>query len=132
MLTDDMIFVFGSNQAGRHGAGAARFAEKNKGAVYGKGEGLFGQSYALPTKGYRIERMTVEQIQVHTQRFMKFAYDHPELTFQMTQIGCGLGGHSKWNIAPLLKHAPSNVWFDTNWEPVFRLMKVTKKYWGTF
>lgn len=30
-----MIFVFGSNQAGRHGKGAAKYARNNLGAVYG-------------------------------------------------------------------------------------------------
>ena len=35
------IFVFGSNLAGRHGAGAA-FAAKERGAIYGRGEGLQG------------------------------------------------------------------------------------------
>jgi hypothetical protein len=44
------IFVFGSNLAGRHGAGAALAALKDHGAIYGRGEGLQGQSYAIPTK----------------------------------------------------------------------------------
>lgn len=44
------VFVFGSNPEGRHGAGAARVAAEQFGAVYGKGEGLQGSSYALPTK----------------------------------------------------------------------------------
>ena len=44
------IFVFGSNLAGRHGAGAALAALKDHGAIYGCGEGIQGQSYAIPTK----------------------------------------------------------------------------------
>jgi len=43
------IFVFGSNPEGRHGAGSARVAMMHFGAVYGKGEGLQGNSYAIPT-----------------------------------------------------------------------------------
>ena len=31
------IMVFGSNEAGIHGAGAAKFAYEKKGARYGKG-----------------------------------------------------------------------------------------------
>lgn len=31
------IFVFGSNLAGFHGAGAARFAVQRHGAIYGQG-----------------------------------------------------------------------------------------------
>ena len=50
-----MIFVFGSNLAGRHGKGAAKYARNNLGAVYGVGEGLTGDCYALPTKDYNIK-----------------------------------------------------------------------------
>ncbi len=50
----DTIFVFGSNPEGRHGAGAARVALTKFDAKYGKGEGLQGYSYAIPTKDLRI------------------------------------------------------------------------------
>ena len=43
------IFVFGSNLAGAHGGGAARFAYARFGAVWGAGVGLHGQTYAIPT-----------------------------------------------------------------------------------
>ena len=46
MDTSKMIFVFGSNQAGIHGAGAARFAVLNRSAKFYQPEGLQGQSYA--------------------------------------------------------------------------------------
>ncbi len=54
-LQPDQIFVFGSNPEGRHGAGAAKYAKDNFGAIYGQGEGLQGQSYALPTKDLRVK-----------------------------------------------------------------------------
>ena len=44
------IFVFGSNPEGKHGAGAAKVAREQFGAIYGQGEGLQGSAYALPTK----------------------------------------------------------------------------------
>ena len=50
------IFVFGSNPEGRHGAGAAKIAREQFGAIYGRGEGLQGNAYALPTK--RIKSIT--------------------------------------------------------------------------
>lgn len=46
----DTIFVFGSNPKGIHGAGAASVAKAQFGAIEGQGEGLQGESYALPTK----------------------------------------------------------------------------------
>ena len=41
-----MIFVFGSNLAGRHGAGAAKIALEKHGAIYGQGVGLQGADIA--------------------------------------------------------------------------------------
>ncbi len=35
-----IIFVFGSNLAGRHGAGAAKWALENRGAIYGQVVGM--------------------------------------------------------------------------------------------
>ncbi|MBT5491936.1 hypothetical protein HOK00_06735, partial [bacterium] len=49
-LKENEVFVFGSNPEGRHGAGAAKVAMNKFGAIYSKGRGLYGQSYALPTK----------------------------------------------------------------------------------
>lgn len=48
------IFVFGSNPEGRHSAGAAKVAREKFGAIYGQGEGLQGNAYALPTKDLRV------------------------------------------------------------------------------
>ena len=48
-LAANEIFVFGSNLQGMHGGGAARYAHQHFGAVWGKGVGLYGQSYAIPT-----------------------------------------------------------------------------------
>jgi hypothetical protein len=48
--SDETVFVFGSNPEGKHGKGAAKIAVDKFGATYGKGEGLQGGAYALPTK----------------------------------------------------------------------------------
>ena len=48
-LKENEIFVFGSNLAGSHGGGAARFAYNRFGAVWGLGTGIQGQTYAIPT-----------------------------------------------------------------------------------
>jgi hypothetical protein len=52
-LTDNQIFVFGSNPEGRHGKGAAKQAME-WGAIYGKGRGLQGRAYALVTKNLTV------------------------------------------------------------------------------
>lgn len=48
-LKANEIFVFGSNEEGYHGAGAAKQALKF-GAIMGKGFGFGGNTFAIPTK----------------------------------------------------------------------------------
>ena len=98
-LDAGQIFVFGSNQAGRHMGGAARVAMERFGAVWGVGEGLQGQSYAIPTmEGLESTRAAVR-------RFIDYARNHPELTFLVTPIGCGVAGFTPEEIAPLFEKA---------------------------
>lgn len=103
------VFVFGSNLAGRHGRGAALFARQHRGAVYGRGEGYQGNSYAIPTKGVRLEVLNLDEIEYWCDRFIRFAVSRPDLTFQLTPIGCGLAGYKHKQIAPFFAHAPDNV-----------------------
>jgi hypothetical protein len=103
------IFVFGSNLAGRHGAGAAKFAVENHGAIYGQGIGLQGESYGIPTKDHNIQTLPLDRIQVYVQEFLEFATNHPELLFKVTAVGCGLAGYIPEQIAPFFLKYPSNV-----------------------
>ena len=99
-LESNEIFVFGSNLAGRHGGGAARFAYKRFGAVWGQGVGLQGQSYAIPTM-----QGGVETIRPYVDEFIAFAKAHSEYTFLVTPIGCGIAGFKEEEIAPLFQAA---------------------------
>lgn len=101
-LEPDEIFVFGSNLAGMHGGGAARFAYEKFGAVWGKGVGLHGQTYAIPTM-----QGGIETIQPYVDEFIIFAKSHPQYTFLVTPIGCGIAGFTEKEIAPLFKAALS-------------------------
>lgn len=123
------IFVFGSNEAGIHGAGAALEAKRKHGAVYGIGYGRKGNSYALPTKDMGIKTLPMKQIALYVKRFLEYAARHPEMQFQVTAIGCGLAGLEHSQMAPLFKGAPPNCWFDTLWEP---FLGGGSNYWGTF
>lgn len=104
-----VIFVFGSNLAGIHGAGAAREAHQRWGAAWGCGVGLSGHSYAIPTKDQNIQTMPVEAIAPYVAEFVAYAARHPGLSFLVTAIGCGLAGHSPSDIAPLFAGAAENV-----------------------
>lgn len=110
-----MIFVFGSNLAGVHGAGAAHCAYNEHGAIWGKGIGHHGDSYAIPTKDHNIRTLPVERIQEYVIQFMLYANEHPELKFQVTRIGCGLAGYTDKDIAPLFKGAPLNCELPEGW-----------------
>lgn len=123
-----MIFVFGSNEAGRHGAGAALHAVRNEGAVLGVGFGKQGNSFAIPTKDWRIETLPLDVIQHYVNRFIVYARLNPGTLFQITCLGCGLAGLRHQDMAPMFKYAPANCLFDELW----REWLPKKNFWGTF
>lgn len=94
------VFVFGSNLTGQHGGGAAWTAYRHFGAVWGQGVGLQGRSYAIPTM-----QGGTETIRPYVDEFTEFARSHPELTFYVTRIGCGIAGFRDSEIAPLFREA---------------------------
>lgn len=114
-----MIFVFGSNLAGRHGKGAALYAKQHYGAVYGKGVGPQGSSYAIPTKRANLKVLPLEEIRPYVQQFVAYARAHPTLKFQVTRVGCGLAGYKDRDIAPLFTGVPSNCEMPTEWSGLY-------------
>lgn len=120
------IYVFGSNLAGRHGAGSALVARQRFGAVYGQARGLQGRSYAIPTKdgrpgapSLRDARSTrpLADIAKDVDVFLAFARAHPELRFFVVRLGCSLASHRNEDIAPLFQDAPDNCAFVQDWAP---------------
>lgn len=103
------IFCFGSNLSGIHGAGSARHAFDHHGAIMGKGVGLHGESYAIPTKDEHIRTMSLARIQYYVEEFIDFALAHPAMNFNVVAIGCGLAGYSPDEIAPMFAGSPNNV-----------------------
>jgi hypothetical protein len=128
----DMIFVFGSNEQGRHGAGAARAALKEHGAIYGQGNGPQGQAYAIPTCAKPVGsfgwEISLAKIEGYIKEFLAYATAHP-YDFKVTRIGTGFVGLTDSQIAPFFKDAPANCYFDSAWETY---LGSDKKYWGTF
>jgi len=104
-LTSNEIFVFGSNISGRHGKGAAKTA-MGWGAIYGQGNGLQGRTYGIPTKAADVIRvLSIVEIKRYVDEFIEFAINNPQLTFLVTEIGCGLAGYNPKDIAPLFQNA---------------------------
>lgn len=135
-----MIFVFGSNEAGMHGAGAALEAYKKHGARYGKSYGHYGDSFAIPTKDENIVSLPLDRIDSYVEGFLAYARGHRKLLFQVTCIGCGLAGFKHEQIAPMFITAPANCLFDDAWRPWLgdyipqaqTKPKAPRGYWGTF
>lgn len=101
-LKKNEIFVFGSNLAGAHGGGAALYAYRHFGAIMGKGVGIQGQSYGIPTM-----HGGIETIRPYVDEFINFAKNNPDKKFYVTKIGCGIAGFSINEIAPLFSEALS-------------------------
>lgn len=112
------VFVFGSNTAGVHGAGAAQFAYSKKGAKYGIGYGHMGDSWAIPTKDDDIKSLPLDLIAAFVAGFLAYATVKRKMSFYVTQIGCGLAGYKPEDIAPMFIGAPTNCMFDKAWEPI--------------
>jgi hypothetical protein len=118
------IFVFGSNLSGHHGRGAALTAKEKYGAKQHLCCGFQGQAYAIPTKGMRDESrpandkypiLDILEIEGYVERFLAKAKVHPEHTFLVTRIGCGLAGFTDEQMAPLFAGASDNCEFDPAW-----------------
>lgn len=94
-------FVFGSNLAGQHGAGAARFAAEKFAAQPGVGVGPTGGAYAIPTMDFDLKPLALEHIKGFVDEFIEEAARNPHVTYHLTPIGTGIAGYSVEDIAPL-------------------------------
>jgi hypothetical protein len=140
-LTIILIFVFGSNELGIHGGGAAKVAHDKHGAIRGQGFGPQGQSFGIPTcskptgqPGFEISH---EKLAYYVACFLAYAKiigrARPNIQFQITKIGCGLAGWKNEEVAPLFVNAPDNCQFDTEWKPWLgdkTISGADRTYWG--
>lgn len=121
------VFVFGSNPEGRHGAGAAKIAVTQFGAKYGIGEGLIGDSYALPTKDLRVKEnkglrsISKEEIINNISNLYKTAKQNPNKKFAIAYTNIeksSLNGYTGIEMADMFKEAgliPNNIYFSNAW-----------------
>ncbi len=116
-LNNNEIFVFGSNKAGRHGKGAALTAYNFFGAIYGKGKGIMGNSYAIPTKDENLNPLSYDEIYSYVTEFISFAKENPQLNFYVTKIGCGLASLDESKILIMFKECKTtpNVHLPKEW-----------------
>ena len=132
-LPENTFVVFGSNTAGWHGAGLARECKEYHGAIYGKGQGLQGQSYTIPTREPdtskpkpALRTLPLNKIAQYVQIFSKDVHKnglqgHND-TYIIPQIGCGFAGYNPYQIAPMfweLRKHP-RVFFNEQFNQVFK------------
>lgn len=118
MITDldpDEIFVFGSNLAGRHGAGAALQARKQFGAKLGCGTGLTGQCYAFPTLDKNLSQLSIDRLKKERDDLYRCCYDRPEKRFLLTKVGCGIAGYPEETMRALFANPPENLILPEDW-----------------
>lgn len=109
-LEPNELIAVGTNEAGVHGAGAAKMAAKLFGLKRGVGFGISGQTFGIPTKEkHWMGPLPIPRIQAYVDRFLGIARDQPRLVFYLTPIGCGLAGLSPEQVAPMFANAPDNV-----------------------
>ena len=123
----DTIFVFGSNPEGRHGAGAAKVAIECFGAIYGQGEGLQGNAYALPTKDLRIKEnngfrsISKENIIKSIKKLYHVAKGYPDKQFKIAYRNThsiSLNGYTGLEMIDMFLQAgsiPDNIIFSREW-----------------
>jgi hypothetical protein len=92
MGAPDTVFVFGANEAGRHGGGAALVAHQRWGAVWGVAFGLHGRSYAVPTKDRGLRTLPLDAIGHYVRRALADQAQCDRWRFVWTRVGCGLAG----------------------------------------
>ena len=102
-LKQNEVFVFGSNKAGNHVGGAARVAVEKFGAIMGQGEGLQGQSYAIPTLDEQMDKVSTEELTRSVRRFAEYTMYNTDQVFYVTKIGCGIAGFSVEEIVEVFK-----------------------------
>ena len=134
-----MIFVFGSNEQGIHGGGAAKVARDKYGAILHQGFGPQGNSFGIPTCHVPVGRdgweIPLDKIDFYIRAFMLYASMNKQKLYQVTQVGCGFVGLKKEDIAPLFFNAPEVCLFDTAWEPILGDTTIggfERRYWGTY
>lgn len=99
-LTSNQVFVFGTSADGKHEEGTAKTALDKYGAVMGQGEGMQGQSYAIPVK-----EVSEAQVYRAVKRFISFAKDHSDREFIVTEVGCDTATWRIDQVAPFFYDA---------------------------
>jgi|YelNatPaOPRAMG01_1025707.scaffolds.fasta_scaffold95783_2 predicted nucleotide-binding protein (sugar kinase/HSP70/actin superfamily) len=102
-LNENEIFVFTSNELGKHFDDSGKIAVKYFGAILFMPEGLQGKSYAIPIMDKKMKPLSTVKIKKYVNTFIEFAKSHPNITFYLTNIASGIDKVSNQAIKDILK-----------------------------
>lgn len=118
------VWVFGSNDAGIHGAGAAKIAR----TIYDRPNGAntaYGlytssnlqESYAIATKDEYFNVHSLSYIRPQVDIFISYVIANSRKEFFLTRLGCGLAGYEDEQIAPMFTDLKDslNLSFPESW-----------------
>ncbi|BDA76030.1 hypothetical protein CAL7716_101960 (plasmid) [Calothrix sp. PCC 7716] len=108
----NQVFVFGSNNEGRHGKGAALHARRF-GAICGQSSGLQGSTYAIVTKDLNkgVRSIPLSQIKSQIEQLCDLAQNTQDKQYLLTAIGTSNAGYKVQEITNLLpSYIPKNIW----------------------
>jgi hypothetical protein len=80
---------------------------------------MTGQCYAFPTLTAAFERVTRAALEASRDRFFNTFFNtgrgHPDKTFLLTKVGCGIAGFAEDEIRALFENPPPNVVPPEDW-----------------
>lgn len=81
----------------------------------GKGEGLWGRSYAFPTLGKDMKKLSDEDLKYGIYKLYICCYEHPGKEFLLTKVGCGIAGFEEDYMRSLFLNPPKNLRLPEDW-----------------
>ena len=69
----------------------------------------------MTTKDEHVKPLPLSRIAEYVADFLDTVRAHPNLIFDVTNIGCGIADYNETQIAPLFQNAPSNCLLPEGW-----------------
>jgi hypothetical protein len=112
----EVIYVYGSNKAGKLLTPSHFVARDKYKAEEGVGIGRTGNAYAIPVRDHKFRLMPLCLIERFTYQFIIYARYKPELKFEVAFLGCDKDEHSVDDVGELFKETPKNVILPLRWQ----------------
>lgn len=113
----DWVWVFASNESGKHAKGTAKVARLHFRAENGVKTGPTGRAYAITTYDKNQRLLPFALIQHEVDSFLDYALTRPAENFYVTRIACTQGQLPDKAVAELFSRASANCSLPQAWMP---------------